>query len=1341
MTELPAGTVTFLFTDIEGSTRLLRELGDRYAGVLTDHHRLLREVFETHGGREVDTQGDSFFVAFGDASDAVRAAGAAQRALAAHRWPGETDVRVRMGIHTGEPLVAGDNYVGIDVHRAARIAAAAYGGQVLLSARTGALVQGNGAGGKATLRELGEFPLKDLPEPERLYQLVLAGLSASFPPPRVDERAPAAAGLPDYSLPPADVPCPYKGLVRFEPEDSDLFFGREELLSALVQRLKDSPFLAVVGPSGSGKSSLVRAGVVPELQRREASLHAAIIEPGEHPMTNLARIENADLVVVDQFEEVFTLCRDDEERLAFIDRLLDMAAQDARVVVVLRADFYGHCTSYGRLAAALEDDQALIGPMTEEELRRSIERPAERAGLVLEPGLAEGVLRDVVGEPGALPLLSHSLLETWRRRSDRMLTLVGYLQSGGVRGSIAKTAETVYREALSPEQQTLARNIFLRLTEFGKGTEDTRRRVRVRELTPRREQARDVQEVLRVLVDARLITTGEGTVEVAHEALIRHWPTLREWLDEDREGRLVHRRLTEAAQEWETLGQDPGTLYRGARLAAALDWTADHELDLNELERAFVTESSEFAELEAKQARRTNRRLRGLLAGVAVLLAVAVGGGILALVQRGEARDAETAQLAQRLGAQALSEEHLDLSLLLARQAVAIDDSPQTNGYLLATLRRSPAANGIMHGSRGLGTMAAISPDGKTLAVAGGEGDSSGEVALLFFDARTYEQSGAPLSAVASGDASVAYSPDGRTVAIGGDRAIRLIDARTHERLAKTTLDGAAMRLAFTSDGSRLVVLVAYGAEDDARITIHDAATLREIGPAIEPENFTGAFVNFYYTSPTFALTADDRSLVTASEGGELAWWDLRSRRKTRTLRTRNGLHALTLSPDGRTAAVGVDGGIELVDVRAGTRRPGRGGPAGNPNWLLFSPDGRTVVATNLNGTVTLWDADSGALRKTLRGHSNSVQQPVFSPDGETLYTVSFDDTAIAWDLKGDRGLGRPFTFTHDRTFSAEGFDNGHPGVFSPDGRLLAVGLKEEGIQLYDAGKLSPVGAPLLRTGGEVKGLAFAPDGRTLAARTLYGNLTLWDVDRQSRLRTLLHSGDEAVDPNLAFSPDGETLASASPIGVWRWNVKTGKFLDTIGGGEVGDLVFSPDGSRIAFVRGDVWGAEVWDVAGRSRITSVEAAPQLDLAIALSPDGSLLALGGLSRTVRLLNIRTGKLLHSLDQGGNGAFTLEFSPDGRTLAVSGFEPVASLWDVASGRQIGPTLSAGDRLAMLDLSTDGRRLLEVHADGHGAVWDIDPESWKRRACELANRTLTRAEWDDLLPGRDYEPACSA
>ena len=402
MRQLPTGTVTFLFSDIEGSTRLLQALGDRYAEALADHRRLLRASFARHGGVEVDTQGDSFFVAFPDPSEALAAAEEGQRALSAHAWP-DGELRVRMGLHTGEPLVGDAHYVGIDVHRGARIAAAAHGGQVIVSARTNELVSDPGTPA-VTLRDLGAHPLKDLPEPERLFQLVVDGMPSSFPPLRVHEEAIEAAGLPDYSLPPADVPCPYKGLLTFEPEDSELFFGREQLVEDITARLTAPRFLAVVGPSGSGKSSLVRAGVVPRLQRAaDGKARTAIFSPGGHPLAQLAEAGDASLLVVDQFEEVFTLCRDEEERSAFVDALLDAAADKARVIVALRADFYGHCAAYPRLASALEERQALVGPMSEEELRRAIERPGEQAGLVLEPGVVEGILRDVAGQPGGLP--------------------------------------------------------------------------------------------------------------------------------------------------------------------------------------------------------------------------------------------------------------------------------------------------------------------------------------------------------------------------------------------------------------------------------------------------------------------------------------------------------------------------------------------------------------------------------------------------------------------------------------------------------------------------------------------------------------------------------------------------------------------------------------------------------------------------------------------------------------------------------------------------------------------------------------------------------------------------
>ena len=489
--------------------------------------------------------------------------------------------------------------------------------------------------------------------------------------------------------------------------DAEYYFGRERLVAELVARVVGAGFLGIVGPSGSGKSSVLRAGLLPALAGGvlpgSEGWRRLLLRPGERPLDELRRVlvsgaedplaEALDalpanerlLLAVDQLEELFTACRSDAERAAFAATLARAAADRegrALVVVALRADFYGRFAAYPGLAELLGANHVLVGPMQASELRRAVELPAGRVGLRVEPELADALIDDVEGEPGALPLLSTALLELWQKREDDKLTLASYRESGGVHGAVARLAEGTYGR-IPDERRPIVRALMLRLVGEDEGDAPVRRRAPLAELDLERD--RWVADVLATLADSRLVTVGEGSVEVAHEALLREWPRLREWIEEDTEGRRLRRQITQAATEWDAAGRDQGELYRGARLAAALDWSTDHAFELNELEREFVTESREVSEREAKRARRTNRRLRVLLAGVAVLFVAALAGGIYAVNQRGEARDAETAQLAQRLGAQALVEDDLDRSLLLARQAVAIDGSPQTRSYLLSS--------------------------------------------------------------------------------------------------------------------------------------------------------------------------------------------------------------------------------------------------------------------------------------------------------------------------------------------------------------------------------------------------------------------------------------------------------------------------------------------------------------------------------------------------------------------------------------------------------------------------------------------------------------------------------
>jgi WD40 repeat protein/class 3 adenylate cyclase len=1353
MQDLPEGRVTLLFTDIEGSTRLLHVLGDRYAEALADHRRLLRAAFARHSGVEVDTQGDSFFVAFALAGEALAAAEESQRALTGHAWPEDAALKVRMGLHTGEPLVADGHYVGIDVHRAARVAAAAHGGQVILSERTSKLLGGDGRRAPA-LRDLGAHHLKDLPEPERLFQLVADGLPSSFPPPRVHEKAIEAAGLADYSLPPADVPCPYKGLLPFEPEDSELFFGREQLAEDVAARLAAPGFLAVVGQSGSGKSSLVRAGVVPALQRSaDGELDTAIVAPGAHPLAQLDGARNASLLVVDQFEEVFTLCRDDEERVAFIEALLDRSGDGARVIIALRADFYGRCASYPRLASALEERQALVGPMTEEEMRRAIERPGEHVGLVLEPGVVETILRDVAGQPGALPLLSHTLLETWKRRSDRMLTVIGYLQSGGVQGAIAKTAETVYRE-MPPDQQRLARNIFMRLTEPGEGTEDTRRRVAIGELIPRPDQEAEVLAVVRTLADARLVTTGEGTVEVAHEALIRHWPTLREWLDEDREGRLLHRRLTEAAREWESLGHDPGALLRGTRLATTGDWATAHDPELNQLEREFLTASRQASQSEAERQRRTNRRLRGLLVGALVLLVLALLAGALAAVQRSHARHAQavaedqalTAD-AKRLGTLAGTETNLDRKLLLAVAGVALQDLPETRGDLLGVLQDSPAAFRFIRPSRVQIRALAASPDGRLLAM----GDSAG--AVRFYDLRTWRPNGAPvrLDGAVSQQAA-AFSPDSRTLAVGTAAGNRVnldvveVASRASKRIGSWFSTPAAagplrfIRLAFSPDGRRIAVAVATAAPSSPvpvgeRLLLVEAASGKIVWRRTLPLHPGQNEAQVEFAGP--------RVLVTSAQQGETLLWNPRTGRIERRLPvggpfavSTNGLLAAVAqnSPDPADPSAS----LTLVDLRTGQDRSLE--PLPTRGWIIglqFTPDGKSVVGASFEGALHVWGLASGSIEQTFSGQPSGMNLAVLR-DGSAVVSGSQGGSVAAWDLAGTHRLGRTFRWNAPRM----GCPTVPCLVVNPKGTLMATSQADGTVALIDLRTHEVMATLPARNGPAAAALAFFPNGRTMATGGVNGKVTVWNLATGSVVRTLRFPQQVVW---VAVSPDGKLVAVQTQARGSREALVEVRDLSS------GDplyrrrlpyggrgLSFSPDGRSLAAL-GCCEPASIVEVwAARSGVERFRHRGHAT-AIAFSPLGQLLGAGTADGRLVLWDASDGTQAGSpIQVASETVDSLSFGPDGRLFAVSSADQTATLWDLRARKRIGNSFPVREgAVPAAQVTPKHDLLIEYLADA--AQWPTNVRIWKRFACQVAGRDLTRAEWADLLPNRPYQHVC--
>ena len=1154
---------------------------------------------------------------------------------------------------------------------------------------------------------------------------------------------------------PTPAVCPYKGLAPFQPADAEYFFGRERLVAELVARLVGSGFLGVVGPSGSGKSSAVRAGLLPSLSSGvipgSEGWIQAVMRPGEHPRaelertlatsTKLARDDRADtsllrsasaaldpgkrlVLLVDQFEEVFTACRDESERSAFLEEITTPASraeENVIVVVAIRADFYGRCALHARLAHLLGENHVLVGPMQQDELRRSVELPARRAGLRVDPELVEAIVSEVKDQPGGLPLLSSALLELWQRRDGRSLTMDAYRQSGGVQGAVGRLAEEAYGR-LSPEQQRHARRILLRLAGSGDGEAVVRRRVALEEFDL--DQDQDAARVVSVLTEARLLTASKESVEVAHEALLREWPRLRSWLEEDVQGRRLHLRVIEAATEWQRGERDSAYLFRGARLATALDWTTHHTEALNDLERDFLEESRAAWEREAQRARRTNRRLRGSLVGIALFLALSLVAGALFLVQRGRAQRQATVAEAQRLAVQAVGQDHLDLGLLLAREAVNLDDSVETRGALLTTLLRSPQAIGFLHVGEAVADLA-VTPRGQTLAVS----DEAGHITL--FDTRTRERSGA---FSVPGMSLMVRSPDGRTLAVGVQGThggkVQLWDVQTtRERREIATPGSNLSSVAFSPDGQTL------GAVVDRSVFLWETRTGERLGPTL---HLGGGRIDQRWA---LSFTPDGRKLVTTQDtpgrhaaGKRTILWDLRTHKAVRTYGFGG---AMTLAPNGRTVAL-LNDVVTLLDLASGrVRTLPRGGH--RPGYVLaFSPDGRTLAASTQDGPIVEWDVPSATVKEVLTGPVVVVSALAFSQDGNTLYGGA-GSSVVAWDTGGRRRLGRLFAFPPTSRGFAPVF------AFSPAGSQLAVSSGSD-VVMYDLqtvsavrtlSGLAPRGVPIIK-------LAFSPDGKRLAVSTFERSVLLDPrsgavTERMGRFSALGWSADGSSLWGERFTRSVQRGSSFIGLDrLVRRDGRTGARVPAPRIGEYTSLFVSPDGTRVGGV-GLSGRIGVWDLHGPRRLSTIQA-PVLATAV-LSEHGDVLAATGTNDRVLLWDLPSGRRLGKPLSGPAGMVPIAFDPGGTLLLTASGNGAVQLWDVSSHRQLAafPPPSAGISVQTA-FSPDGAHLLVLYSDGRGYVWDIDPAHWAAKACEVAGRNLTPSEWKEFLPDRPYQPVCS-
>jgi WD40 repeat protein/DNA-binding SARP family transcriptional activator len=1149
--------------------------------------------------------------------------------------------------------------------------------------------------------ELGLEPGTELQELQRAILVQDAALT-----PAADEDGHGPAAFRDI--------CPFKGLAPFEPADAEFFFGRERLVDELLGRLEDAPFLALVGSSGSGKSSLLRAGLLPALGREHV-----LVRPGEpEPFAGTATV-----FAVDQFEELFAAEVTDEQRAAFVTALVETAWDPDRralVLIALRADFFAHLAHYPELADLVGPNHVLLGPLSTSELRRTIEGPSERVGLEVEPELADTLVDDVAGEPGGLPLLSTALVDLWEERDARRLTLAAYARSGGVRGAVARHAEEAFR-ALDAGDRLLARRVLLRLV----GGEEalTRRRASRAELDADEDER--VSHVLSVLTERRLLVADGDSVELIHEALLQHWPRLRIWLEEDAQGRLLHLHLAQAAAEWEASGREPGELYRGARLAAAVEW-ADSTCagTLNRLERDFLDESR-------RSSARATRRLRILLAAALVLLVGALAAGGVALAARTTADRQAAAATAERLGAQALIQPPLDLSLLLARQAVNFDDTLATRGYLLAALLRAPAAIAVAHEGGGGVYDEALSPDGRTLAVRGDDGN------IVLFDARTMNRiGGVPLGdnqisffGVPSPRHALAYSPDGKTLAVGStgghNAVVDLVPLGASEPRARVlSRDATIPDLAFSPDGRTLATgEMISGAVNpkSEEIVLRNARTA--VAERHSQPILSGRLVGYTPDGRYLLVTTGDRSS------------ELLDARTLKTVKTFGLGEPAALAPSGSLAAFGhTDGSVTFLDLATGKETTPADRTGSNVDSLSFSADGKTLATGDDDGAIGIWNVAAGVLSDVYRGHTAEANAVTFSPDGTTLYSGSYDGSSIAWDVSGTRRLGRPFPIA-----PASG-DSSFESDLSPDGSRFATSPGPNEVELWSSATRTLVRRLRAPIGG-THGLRFSSDG-TLLGVAGDKRAAVWDV-RTGKLVQLLSVGSGVGEGSnaVAFTPDSRMVAIADSDAVRLYDLRTGhRVIEMAGpGGTPQDLDFSPDGKLLASATlgGDL---DLWAASGDFLASLPNGSSgAYDSTVRFSPDGKLLAVGDTSGNVEIWDVAkrrpAGRPLASQNVPVD---TVGFDPSGRTLVTMSDDGNLRLWDVATRKLIGAPIPVSTGGGTAEFFPDGTHVLGDFGP-MGVVWNVDPAAWEAQACRIAHRDLTRKEWTDFLGHRTYRPVC--
>jgi WD40 repeat protein len=1145
---------------------------------------------------------------------------------------------------------------------------------------------------------------------------------------------------------------PYKGLASFEEADSDKFFGRTALTQKLQEFVTTHGLTVVLGASGTGKSSLVKAGLIPQLKNQQGWHILTPFRPGEFAFTALnktlfkenlpvfarkapepglntllARLaqwsqDNPNsklLLVIDQCEEIVTLCRNDTEREEFLSGLAEAIAtcpEQFRLVLTLRNDFEAQLSDTA-LKPYWTSARFFVPAMTRDELREAIVKPATAKVMYFEPPtLVDKLIDEVMQMPGALPLLSFTLSELYFKyidsvrqgtRSDRAITQADYEQLGGVTRSLTQRADFEYNKLvkLDPAYAQIIKNVMLRMVTVDVG-ELARRRVMMSELEYPSGKNERVQEVIRQFTEARLLVKGqdrEGNcyVEPAHDALVRGWLHLLVWKQQEQGSLILQRRLTPAAIEWNS--RQPTTFHWSAnprnwfkqfwdrQKQAKYLWHTDPRLDL--LKQVLDSTDNWFNQVEAEFVRRSLQRQRNNHCRTVGLVTVGfVGVLVFALVQWYQNQKTQIAQIKTlAASSKALFTSNQELEALTE----AIKAGQKLKKLRLGTVETQPLVvqalqqavynvqeRNRLEGYRDWVGSVMFSPDGKTLAF------GSGDKTIKLWNLTT----GKPLSPLTGHSdwvSSVSFSPDGKTLASGsGDKTIKLWNLGTGKEI--TTLkkhSKTVYSVSFSPDGK----ILASGSEDKT-IKLWNLGTGKEIAPPLKGHSQTVYSVSF---------SRDGKTLASGSEDKTIKLWDVASRKQLKILKGhREPINSVSFSPDGKIlASASGDSTIKLWDVASGRElNPFKEQHSSFVSSVSFSPDNKTLASGSGDNTINLWDVVSRKQFKTLKGHSSFVNSVSFSRDGKTLASASRDKTIRLWNLETGKEI--PTLKGHSNFVNSVSF--------SRDGKTLASGSGDNTIKLWDVASRKEK-ITLKKHSEQVNSMSFSPDGKTLASASSDKTIRLWNLRTDKEIPPLKKHSEQVN--SVSFSPDGKTLAFASSDKTIRlWNLRTGKEIPPLKkhSEQVNSVSFSPDGKTLASGSDDIT-IKLWEVTtGKDKNTLTGHSSAVN-SVSFSPDGKTLASAGGDSNIILSDVATGKEMSPLTGHIEPVRSVSFSPDGKTLASASDDKTIKVWNLETKQEITTLKGHSDRVRSVSFSPDGKTLASASDDKTIKLWNLYPHDF--------------------------------